>query len=253
MTTHTKMTNKLIKNRIETELSILLNLGFEYSYSESNGILNDRKLLMFNFDNSRVKRRVLFVYCVAQQYERLFGFMINYANSIPTITDYENLIPFSRLKCMLDENETKFFGSEQLELDFLLKEFDKLIQTFQHELTTENWIDFSEMEKKEKSIYVLQRRHGDEWWLKDFKKELKKQNQLKIKYDYSVEMPYETYGIRIENKYGLDFHITHGQKTRDDTVYLVEIYNSGQEIDKVEFENMNAESVIKYIDKKASR
>jgi len=244
------MTEMIIKNKIESELSRLLDMGFEYIYSENNGILNDRKLLMFNFDNYRVKRRVLFVYCDTLHYKRLYGFMINYADLNPTIIDYENLIPFNRLKCMLDENETKFFGSEQFELDFQLKEFDKLIQKFQNELTTEDWIDFLEMEKREESIYVLQRRHGNEWWLNDFKKELKKQSQLKIKYDYSVEMPYETYGIRVENKYGLDFHITHGQKTRDDTVYLVEIYNSGQEIDKIEFENMNAESIIKYIDKK---
>lgn len=246
------MTDLTIKNKIETAFSRLLGMGFDYTYSESNGILKDRNLMNFDYDNSVSKKKVLIVYCIEKSNKRLHGFLINYLDSIPTIIDYENLIPFSRLKCMLSENETKFFGIEQFELDFQLKEFDLLIQKFQNELTTESWIDVSEMESKEKSIYVFLRRHGNEWWINDIKKVLQKKKNLNIKYDYSVEMPYETYGIRVENKHGLEFHITYGHKTRDDTVFLVQIFKSGQEIDKVEFENTNTEKVINYIKEKAS-
>lgn len=246
------MTDLTIKNKIETTFSILLGMGFDYTYSESNGILQDRSLMKFDYDNSLSKKKVSIVYCIEKNNKRLHGFLINYSTLIPTIIDYENLIPFSRLKCMLNENETKFFGSEQFELDFQLKEFDLLIQRFQNELISESWIDVSEMESKEKSIYVFTRRHGNEWWINDVRKVLKKKKNLYIKYDYSVEMPYESYGIRIENKCGLEFHITHGYKTRDDTVFLVQIFKSGQEIDIVEFENTNAEKVFNYIEDMAS-
>lgn len=246
------MIDLTIKNKIESTFSILLEMGFDYSYSESTGILKDRNLMIFDYNNSFSKKKVSIVYCIEKNNERLHGFLINYFDSIPTIIDYENLIPFSRLKCLLNENETKYFGGEQFELDFQLKEFELLIQKFKNELTTESWIDVSEMERKEKSIYVFIRRHGNEWWINDIKKALKKKKNLNIIYDYCVEMPYEAYGIRVENKYGFEFHIMHGYKTRDDTVFLVQILKSGKEIDRVEFENTNSEKVINYIENKAS-
>lgn len=246
------MTDLTIKNKIETVFSRLLGMGFDYTFSESNGILKDRNLMKFDYNNSTSKKKVSIVYCIEKNDTRLHGFLINYIDSIPTIIDYEKLIPFSRLKCMLNENETKFFGVEQFELDFQLKEFDLLIQRFQNELTTESWIDLSEMESKEKSIYVLSRRHGNDRWIVDIKKELKKRKYLKIIYDYSVEMPYETYGLRIKDENGLVFHITHGHKTRDDVVYLVQTLKLGDELEKVEFVNTSSKKVLDYIENMAS-
>lgn len=246
------MTDLSIKNKIETAFSRLLEMGFDYTYSESNGILKDRNLMNFDYNNSIFKKKVSVVYCIKKNNKRLHGFLINYLHTIPQIMDYEKLIPFSRLKCLLNENETKFFGDEQFELEFQLKEFDLLIQRFQNELTTESWIDVSEMENKEKSIYVFLRRHGNDSWIIDIKKELKKRKYLKITYDYSIEMPYETDGLRIEDENGLNFHITHGHKTRDDVVYLVQISKLDKKIDKVEFVNTSSIKVLDYIENIAS-
>jgi len=232
--------------QIKEAFGYLQALGFSLNYYESNGLLNDRKLFIFNFDNDHLRKRVEIVYCETTVFSSLYGYLINYEHSLPGISNYNKYIPFSRLKCFFREGgEVKFFGAEQNHFDYQIKEFALILKKFESCLRTKEWIDYDQLVLNEKAIYVLTREHGQEGWIKEIKENELIKNKFTVNYDSSIEPPHEAHGLRLRSPNGDLYHLSHGYISREDTSFLIEIIIKNMPVEQLELINVSCEALVK--------
>jgi hypothetical protein len=238
-----------INSQITKHFDFLKECGLVFNYTESNGKLGDRKIQKFTYDNLSLGKKFEIVYCTTNFYSSLYGFLIKSDKKNNNPLDPHNFIPFDRLRCFYDEGgEIIFFGNEQNDLSYKLKEFKLVIDKFLTCATSNDWVDYSELLKHEKKIYVLTLEPKNNFiWADELKADNFVKNSIDITFDASVEPPYEAYGLKLKSKNNIEFHITHGYKSRDDVGFSIQVTFPDKKSEEHELMNVGTKKVVELI------
>jgi hypothetical protein len=236
-------------SKIIQQFDFLQNVGLNFKYSQFEGKLGDRNIQKFTYDNPGLQKKFEIVYCEADKFPSLFGSIIKYSQANKNPLDPQLNIPFDRLRCFFDEgSEIIFFGLEQYDLSYKLSEFKLIIEKFISCVTQNDWVDYGELLDHERKIYVLTLEPKNHYvWLQQIKSNDFIRSMMEVTYDSSTEPPYEAFGLRLKSKKGLQFHITHGYKSRDDVAFNLTVIWPDNSSKTYEFINVDEEKVVKFI------
>jgi len=241
-------------SHITRQFDFLKDYGLHFTYTQSKGKIDDRDIQKFIYDNPALQRRFEIVYCTANIYPPLYGFLINYSSYVKDRPDTECNISFDRLRCFFDEgSDIIFFGIEQYDFSYKLKEFKLVIDKFISCVTSETWIDYNELLVNERKIYTLTLEPKNNYsWAEEIKSNDFIQKATTIIYDSSKEPPYEAFGLRLKTNQTV-FHITHGYRSRDEDGFTVQVIRSNNKSESHEFMNTGTGKVIEFIKQEVSR
>lgn len=238
-----------IYEQITNQFEFLKDLGLTFDYCETNGKLGDRVLKKFTYNNHLTKKRIEFVYCVLENYQRLYGYLVNYNLTSDDSIEIHNNLSFDRLKCFFDEGEEIiFFGNKQFELKYKLYEYKLITERFIPYVITDRWVDYNELIENIKKVYTVALETTDyNGWISQIKSDEFIRNVLSVTFDSSKEPVYETYGLRLSSKDGIQFHISHGYKSRDDDGFDIKVFYPDKKTETYEFLNAGTDKVIQFI------
>jgi hypothetical protein len=235
--------------QITRQFDFLKDFGLHFTYIQSKGKLDDRDIQKFTYDNPTLQRKFEIVYCTANVHPILYGSLIKYSSTNKNPQDPESNIPFTRLRCFFEEgSDIIFFGNEQYDFSYKLKEFKLVIEKFINCVTSVRWIDYNELLANESKIYTLTLEPKDNYlWAEQIKSDNFIKKETTTIYDSSNEPPYEAFGLRIKAKNDIVFHITHGYKSRDEDGCSVQIIRPNSKTENHEFMNEGTNKVIEFI------
>lgn len=241
-----------LKEVIENKCSILSNWGLNYSYLTKDGLLKDRIIHFFRFDNLELKRKIEIVYCT-KEISSLQAYLINYIDKEPAYIDFEKYISFNRLRFLLPNDEVVFFGNKQYEITYKIDEIVKVINCIKNNLTTEQWISIDDIEivAKRSNAYA-QFQISKSVWVEHLVEKIKKHESFKIVYNPIGQPPYENSCLCIMNKYNDVFQIMYGHSSRYDSGYGVYIMKNNKCVkSETIYDSRNVDNVlIKFCKKK---
>ena len=218
------ITPEKLKKELEAKLAFLSDWNLEYDYSIENGIIGDRIIHKFTFDNIQLKKKLVIVYC-EKGVKTLEGFLINYEDTNPNYLDFKNYVSFDRLRVLVNSNDIIFYGNKQYDISYKIEEINQVIHEIKNQLTTKEWIDFNELKKieleKDRGDYEKSRYASIEGTQQLIQK-LDKQKTLNITYNPIGQPPYEEQDVQITNKYGDVFRVSYGHFSRYDSGYIVQ-------------------------------
>lgn len=235
--------------QITQQFDFLKDFGLHFTYTQSMGKLDDRVIQKFTYDNPTLQKKFEFVYCTANVHPTLYGFLIKYSSTNQNAQDPESNIPFTRLKCFFKEGgDIIFFGNEQYEFSYMLNEFKLVIEKFINCVTSIRWIDYNELLANERKIYILTLEPKNDYlWAEEIKSDNFIKKATTTIYDFSIEPPYEAYGLRLKAKNEIVFHITHGYKSRDENGCSVQVMRPNSKTEIHEFMNVGTNKVVEFI------
>lgn len=240
---------KNIYSDIVRQFDFLKDYGLVFNYSESNGKLGDRHLQKFSYANPVLEKKIEIVYCTTNMNARLYGFLVNSNFKNRNQLDPQNFIPFDRLRCFFGEgSDIIFFGNQQYDFSYKLKEFKLVVKRFLSCLISKDWVDYEELLNHEKKIYVLtlEPQKYDIWANEIKDNDFIKKNTI-VTYDASLEPPYEAYGLKLRSKNDIVFHITHGWKSRDEDGFSIQVTKSDKKTENHELMNVGTPKVVNFI------
>ena len=234
--------------QITRQFDFLKDFGLHFTYTQSKGKLDDRDIQKFTYDNSTLQKKFEIVYCTANVHPTLYGFLIKYSSTDKNPQDPENNIPVTRLRCFFEEDgEIIFFGNDQYDFSYKLKEFKLVIEKFINCVTSVKWIDYNELLANERKIYTLTLEPKNHYlWADEIKSDSFIKKATTTIFDSSTEPPYEAFGLRLKAKKEMVFHITHGYKSRDEDGCVVQIIQPNK-TETHEFMNTRTNTVIEFI------
>ena len=240
--------------QITQQFDYLKDLGLVFTYSESKGKLGDRNIQKFIYDNPTLKKRIEVVYCTGDPLKKLFGFLIKYNSNEHNPQNVKDNISFDRLRCFFEEGgKITFFGMRQYDFEYKLEELKLVVEKFINCITTEKWIDYDELLANEKKIYVLTLEPKNYYlWADEIKSNDFIKKFMTVVYDASTEPPYEAYGLRLKSGEGIEFHITHGYKSRDDIGFSIQITHLDKKTENQELMNVGTIELVEFIKKMVS-
>lgn len=215
--------NKL-KEQIKSRFACLQDWGLIYSYSEEEGVLKDRLIHQFCFDNTLLKRKIVIVYCEKVTLT-LQGFILNYKDKMPCSTDYESFVAFDRLRILLDWPDMILYGNAQYEIPYKIEEIYRVAISLKEVMVGEKWIDFERLKKIEASkniYYEINKKRANEWIVL-LSQKLAAVTDIAITYNPVHYPPYEHRHLQVANQYGTVFRIGYGHFNRDESGYVVHI------------------------------
>lgn len=235
--------------QIQSQFQFLTEIGLEFKYREFQSKVDPQRFCEFSYNNPKLRRKVVFVYCPERKFPPIYGYMINYNKGTDDYTDQRNCMEFSRLRCFFNEGEgITFFGNVQYDLSNKLREFKMVLERFLKYVVTTDWIDYEDLLKHERKHYTLTlEREQYNHWIEQIKAHPVINKLTTIVYDSSVEPSYEEYGIRLRSINGIDFHITHGYASRDDIGHFVRVFQNGKLLTSEEFMNKPLDVIADYI------
>ncbi len=216
-----------LKIKVETQLVDLLSERVKYKYIIEDGILKNRTIHQFIFDNIELKKKLVIVYC-KENLLRIEGFLINYNDFTPNYLNFKHFISLNRLSVLLTPNDFIFYRSKQYQLSYKTEEIFKVVHKIKPFLITEKWIDFAELKKIEKEKTVLEyeySRNRSIQWIHNLIKILSKEESIQVVYNPVEKPPYEEQNLHLINKFGDIFRIGYGHFSRYDSGYSVSIIN----------------------------
>lgn len=234
--------------KITNQFDYLIDYGLVFTYSKSNGKLGDRIIEKFTFENPKSRKKFEIVYCSGNSFPRLYAFLIQVNEE--NLLDPKNFIPIDRLRCFFKEGgDIIFFGNEQYEFSYKLKEYKLVIDKFLNCLTSNKWIDYKDLLKHEEKIYVLTLEPKNNFvWIEEIKSNFFVKTSMKIVFDSSIEPPYEGYGLKLKSQNNIDFYITHGYKSRDEVGFSIQITYPDKGTVNQELINVSTNKVIEFIE-----
>ena len=238
-----------IFTEITTQFDFLKNYGLDFNYSESNGKLNDRHIQKFSYDNPNLGKKFEFVYCRTNFYQHLYGFLVKSNKNNENSLDAKNFIPFNRLRCFFGEGgDIIFFGSQQEDFVYKLKEFKLVVERFLPCVISNDWVDYEELLNHEKEIYVLTLEPKNYYiWIDEIKSSNFIKSDIKVTYDASLEPPYEAIGLKLKSKNDIEFHVTHGYKSRDEVGFSIQVTYPDKKVENHELMNVETTKVVEFI------
>ena len=243
-----------IYSEITKQFDFLNDYGLDFNYFESNGKLGDRHIQKFTYDNINLGKKFEIVYCTTNLNSTLHGYIVKYDIKHKNQLDPEKFIPFDRLRCFFEEGgDIIFFGNAQYDFSYKLKEFKLVAEKFLACVISNDWVDYDELLSNEKRIYVLTLEPKNYYiWADEIKENDFIRNHLIVTYDASIEPPYEAYGLNLKSKNDIDFHITHGYKSRDDVGFSIQVTQADKKTENHELINVETLEVVEFIKKMVS-
>lgn len=234
-------------SKISNQFDYLKDYGLIFTYSKLNGKLGDRTIEKFTYESPNTRKKLEIVYCSGNLFSRLYGFLIQ--TSEENQLDPQNFLPFDRLRCFFKErSDIILFGNAQYDFDYQLKEYKLVIDKFLNCLTSNKWINYSDLLKHEKNIYVLNLEPKQYFvWLEEIKSNDFVKNTLIITFDSSLEPLYEAPGLKLKSQNNFEFYITFGYKSRDLVGYSIQITYPDKRIEKHELNEVSTYKLIQFI------
>ncbi len=133
-----------IYSAITGQFDFLKGYGLVFDYVESKGKLGDRYLKKFSYCNINLGKKFEIVYCTTDLYSRLHGYLVKSDLENKNQLDPQNIIPFDRLRYFFEEGgEVIFFGNEQFDFLYKLKELKLVAERFLTCVISNSWINYA--------------------------------------------------------------------------------------------------------------